>query len=85
MYLCVRERVCVCMRERERECLCSSNIVSLCVVPLVSRLLSATSNQAQAALSNVTSFLADNNRIVRDIDSLIARLSSVHSSIALVG
>lgn len=64
----------------------SSNlsILSHNVVPLVVRLLEATESQAQAALSNITSFLNKNERILRDIDSLIARLSDVHASVALV-
>lgn len=53
-------------------------------VPLVSRLLTATRSQAESALFNVSDFIAENDRIVRDIDSLISRLSTVHSSIGLV-
>jgi hypothetical protein len=46
--------------------------------------LTATQTQAQAFQLNVTSFIAENDRIVKDIDSLIARLSSVHTSIAMI-
>ena len=50
----------------------------------MSRLLAATQRQADAAISNVTGFLSENEKIVADIDSLIAQLSDVHASIALV-
>lgn len=53
-------------------------------VPLVSRLLTATRSQAEAALFNVSDFIAENDRILKDIDSLISRLSTVHASIGLV-
>lgn len=67
----------------------SSNLLHLTVcvppsVPLVSRLLTATRSQAETALFNVSDFIAENDRIVRDIDSLISRLSTVHSNIGLV-
>ena len=62
-----------------------STSLSLPAVALVTHLLAATQSQAEAALSNITGFLGENQKIMADIDSLLARLSDVHASIALVG